>query len=107
MKHNKLVRDKIPDIIKASGSEAKTRVLKDDEYRQELIKKLLEEVAEFAADESAEELADVLEVILTLRENMGLGEEDLDKVRSKKLKERGGFKNKIFLEETSAPEDET
>ena len=61
--YNKLVRDKIPDIIKAEGRTVKTRVLNDEEYRVELNKKLQEEVKEYLDDNNVEELADIVEVI--------------------------------------------
>ena len=69
---NKLVRDKIPDIIKSNGENSITRVLEDEEYRKELYKKLLEETDEVIKsqnmEETLEELADVLEVLKSIAE---------------------------------------
>jgi|SRR3989344_1333981 len=98
--YNKLVRDKIPEIILASGETPKTRVLEDKEYAEELIKKLREELAEFEADRSIEELADIQEVILAIADVLG-SREELERVRTDKAKKRGGFKKRIFLETTS------
>ena len=56
---NKLVRDKIPEIIASKGEYAKTRILDNDEYKKELDKKLLEEVNEYMTDDNVEELADI------------------------------------------------
>lgn len=65
MKEGKLVRDKIPEIIIADGKKPITRILDNEEYLQELDKKLNEEIAEYQADKSIEEMADVLECCLT------------------------------------------
>ena len=61
--YNKLVRDKITDIIEADGRIAKYRILDENEYRRELNKKLQEEVKEYLEDNNVEELADIVEVI--------------------------------------------
>jgi predicted house-cleaning noncanonical NTP pyrophosphatase (MazG superfamily) len=100
MKYNKLVRDKIPEIIKSKGENAVTHIADDAEYWQKLKEKLQEEVNEFAKDESMEEMADVLEVIDAICEFKKFDKEELEKVKSEKLNKRGGFKNKIILEES-------
>jgi len=94
---NKLVRDKIPEIIRANGERPITRVLGDDEYVHELIKKLGEEYEEFKADVSVEELADLQEVILALADAIA-SREELEKGRANKAEARGAFRSKIFLE---------
>lgn len=93
----KLVRDKIPDIIRKQGETAHIRILEDTEYRQSLENKLNEEVAEFYESKTLEELADVLEVVYALAESQGASVQDLLKVYEKKHSERGGFSKKIFL----------
>ncbi len=97
-RYNKLVRDNIPNIIKANGGKAVTRTLSGKEYLAELVKKLGEEASEFTADFSAEELADVLEVVYALREAIGITSEGLEVVRTAKAAKNGAFKQKIFLE---------
>ncbi|MEX1995398.1 MAG: nucleoside triphosphate pyrophosphohydrolase [Candidatus Saccharimonadales bacterium] len=96
--YNKLVRDKIPDIIMRTGEEAKTRTLNDKEYLKELIKKLKEEVIEFEAEPSIEELADIKEIVIAICEALGIHAGELEDVRRKKAKTNGRFKKKIFLE---------
>jgi predicted house-cleaning noncanonical NTP pyrophosphatase (MazG superfamily) len=96
--YKKLVRDKIPEIIKASGGVPSTRILDDKEYLQELVKKLKEEVAEFEEENSIEELADVKEVLIAIREALGLHAGELEDIRRKKAKTNGRFKQRIFLE---------
>ena len=97
--YNKLVRDKIPDIIKSAGKQAVTRVLTDGEYLAELDRKLSEECVEYQADKSLEEMADVLEVLYAIAAARGYSVEELERVRAEKAEKRGGFADKIFLEE--------
>lgn len=98
--YNKLVRDRIPDIIKASGSECKTRILSDEEYLKMIDAKLDEELAEYHKDQNIEELADLMEVIHAAAIARGYTLEELEKVRAGKAEERGGFEKKILLIET-------
>jgi len=70
-------------------------VASPEEYKTELIKKLVEEVAEFGGAGAIEELADVLEVVAALRTLPEYVE--IEEVRLKKLAERGGFSEKIIL----------
>jgi predicted house-cleaning noncanonical NTP pyrophosphatase (MazG superfamily) len=104
MQHGKLVRDRIPEIIASGGAKPITRVLDQDEYRLELRRKLQEEVAEFSRSGRAEELADILEVAYALAAEQGLNRSQLERMRSHKREQRGGFKGRIFLVETVAEE---
>jgi predicted house-cleaning noncanonical NTP pyrophosphatase (MazG superfamily) len=97
--YKKLVRDKIPEIIRKNGKEPVTRVLDEKEYLVELVKKLKEEVAEFEADHSVEELADIKEVIIAIREVLNIRAGELEDVRRAKAAKNGRFKNRIYLEE--------
>lgn len=96
--HNKLVRDKIPDIIKNTGKIHHCHILSDEEYLSELDRKLNEECAEYQADKSLEELADMLEVMYAIAEARGYSVAELERVRAEKAEKRGGFKEKIYLE---------
>ncbi|WP_286228512.1 nucleoside triphosphate pyrophosphohydrolase [Neobacillus mesonae] len=99
--HNKLVRDRIPEIIEATGKKFSTKILNDDEYIKELKTKSFEELNEYMNtdndQDAVEELADLLEIIHALAECHGATFEDLEKVRQQKAEKRGGFKEKIFL----------
>ena len=102
MKHNKLVRDKIPEIILADGREASTRILDDKEYAKELEKKLAEEckeVLDSKGEHRLEELGDVLEVMVALAKLDGYSVDDIVVAARKKREKRGGFDKKIFLVE--------
>ncbi len=92
----KLVRDKIPQIIRSAGKTPITRILSEEEYLVELDKKLNEEIAEYQADKSIEEMADVLEMLYAICEARGHSIEELHQVRDKKREERGGFEERIF-----------
>ena len=95
--YNKLVRDKIPEIIEASGKTCETEILSDDEYLQMLDKKLDEELAEYHQEQNIEELADLLEVLYAIAKARGYSIEELEQVRSEKQKVRGGFERRILL----------
>lgn len=96
--HNKLVRDKIPEIIEQSGKKAVTHILSEEKYLAALETKLNEEVAEYQEDKNLEELADVLEVLQAICVAKGYTLEELEQKRKEKAEERGGFKDMIFLE---------
>lgn len=98
--HNKLVRDKIPEIIKADGKSAITHIADDKEYYQKLVEKLKEETTEFSIEDSntTEELADILEVVYAICDFKSISPEELERTRKEKSQKRGSFKNKIILE---------
>lgn len=95
--YDKLVRDKIPEIIEKSGKQCKTEILSDEKYLEMIDKKLNEELAEYHEDQNIEELADLLEAIYAATKARGYSIEDLEKVRAKKAEKRGGFDKKILL----------
>jgi len=96
--YNKLVRDKIPELIESDGRKCVTHILSEKEYIAALETKLDEEVAEYQADKNLEEMADVLEVLRTICIARGYTLEELEQLRAKKAAERGGFEERIFLE---------
>ena len=100
MKYNKLVRDKIPDIIKQKGSTPVIKIASDEEYLGKLIEKFKEESDEFLKEFSEEELADLLEVIYAICDFKKINRENLEVLRKEKSEKRGSFKNKIILKET-------
>lgn len=98
-KYNKLVRDRIPEIIEASGKTCVTEILSDEEYLKMIDAKLDEELAEYHQDQNIEELADLTEVIHAAVIARGYTLEDLERVRAEKAAKRGGFQEKILLKE--------
>ena len=81
MKYNKLVRDRIPEIIEASGKSCVTEILSDKAYLRLVDAKLDEELAEYHSDQNIEELADLLEVIYAAAMARGYTLEQLESVR--------------------------
>jgi predicted house-cleaning noncanonical NTP pyrophosphatase (MazG superfamily) len=97
LSQGKLVRDKIPQIIRSNGQEPIVYVASAAEYAARLREKLTEEVAEFlASDNDPEELADILEVLFALAEQVGTDAQHLEKLRAAKAEERGGFADRVI-----------
>lgn len=97
---NKLVRDRIPDIIRQSGKQCEVTVMADVEFRQALREKLLEEAGEVAAANSenlVSELADLQEVIDALFRVYGIERDAVVKEQTRKRTERGGFEQRLRL----------
>ena len=99
--YNKLVRDKIPEIIEQAGKTAYTQILTEEEYLDALDKKLNEELSEYQSDKSIEELADLLEVIYAVVKARGYSVQELECIRKKKAEERGPFDKRIMLKGVS------
>ncbi len=97
IEHNKLVRDKIPQIIEASGKTCVTEVLSQEDYLRELDRKLGEELSEYQQSKSLEELADLLEVMGAVVKARGYTWDDLTRVRKEKRAARGTFDQRIYL----------
>ena len=98
-KYNKLVRDRIPDIIMQSGKRPAYSFLSDEDYLAKLDEKLNEELAEYQENKSVEELADLLEVIWAVAVARGSSIEEVEAIRQDKAAKRGGFEKKILLTE--------
>ncbi len=95
----KLVRDRIPEIIAADRGEIPPwRTASADEYREFLAAKLREEVAEFLESRQPEELADILEVVRALGRVAGLDPEEIERLRAEKAVRRGGFTDRKIMD---------
>ncbi|MBT2636691.1 nucleoside triphosphate pyrophosphohydrolase [Bacillus sp. ISL-39] len=99
--YNKLVRDRIPEIIHQSGKSFNTRKLVHEDYIKELKNKAFEELNEYVQSnsnqEAAEELADLLEVMHSLAEVQGYTIDQIEEIRKRKAEVRGGFRERIYL----------
>lgn len=104
--YHKLVRDRIPEIIRSKGNRCVTQVLSDEAYLKMVDAKLDEELAEYHADQNLEELADLMEVIYAAAEARGYTRQQLEQVREKKEQERGAFREKLLLLEVNDGEKE-
>lgn len=99
MSYGKLVRDKIVDIIRSNGETPIYHTLNDEEYLNELHKKLLEESNEFIFEDDPEELADLIEVVYAIAKHKNINLQDVENIRVEKREKRGGFEKKIYLKD--------
>ena len=106
MAYRKLVRDRIPEIIEASGKRCSCEILTEDMYLDMLDRKLEEELAEYQENKSMEELADLLEVIRAVARARGSSIEEVEAIRAQKEKARGGFAKRILLTGVTEPDKE-
>ncbi len=99
--HNKLVRDKIPEILSKNGCQPEVEILSDADYVKLLNLKLLEEANEVVdaieRTDKIEELADLLEVVHALIDTVDTSLAEVEEVRLRKKEKRGGFAKKVLL----------
>ncbi|MGG2466611.1 phosphoribosyl-ATP pyrophosphohydrolase [Paraclostridium bifermentans] len=98
--YDKLVRDRIPEIIESSGNKCEIEVVSDDVALEYLYKKLNEEVSELLEDKNLDEIADVMEVLFAIGSKYGYSEEDILNRRNEKRNSRGGFEDNLILKKT-------
>ena len=98
--YDKLIRDRIPEIIEASGNKCEIEVVSDEVALQYLYKKLNEEVTELLEDENLDEIADVMEVLFAIGAKYGYSEDNVLSRRSYKRDARGGFEDNLVLKKT-------
>jgi predicted house-cleaning noncanonical NTP pyrophosphatase (MazG superfamily) len=98
--YNKLIRDRIPEIIRADGKRARVEELDESEYRQALLEKLVEEAVEAARASEVElskELADLYEVIDAILAAWNIPREDVLALKGERRQQRGGFEKRLKL----------
>jgi len=97
--YNKLIRDKILEIIESKGKICVCKTLSEDEFIGFLNEKLLEETDEYHKSGATEELADILEVIYAILDLRKITMDELQLIRLDKLDKRGGFEKRLLLKE--------
>lgn len=97
--YNKLVRDRIPELIRESGRQYTSRVLQDEEYYQALINKVIEEMEDYRKSGDEEELADVYEALDCLMRFKNYEPLHMDYLKLMRREARGSFVDRILLEE--------
>lgn len=99
--YNKLIRDLVPEHIRAKGSECEVRQMGQEEFERELLRKAEEEASALpglsSAEEIAKELADLLEVIDEVKKAKGITDEALAEARAEAMRKKGGFEKRLFL----------
>lgn len=97
IRYNKLIRDRIPEIIEKSGKQAIVQRVEGDQLLELLNKKLFEELEEYNESGEIEELADLVEVVQAILEHKGIALDDFDEIRERKKISKGGFKEGFLL----------
>ena len=99
IKYNKLIRDRIPEIIEGSGKKAVVKKVEGRELLDLLNKKLFEELKEYEESGEVEELADLVEVVQAILEYKNISMDEFNKIKENKNIARGGFKEGLLLVE--------
>lgn len=99
--YNKLVRDRIPEVIKKAGGLAEFKELSPEEFKKELLLKVGEEASGLLNAESKEklasEIADIYAVLDEIKKLEGVSQEDIDEAMRKNFEKKGGFDKRLFL----------
>jgi predicted house-cleaning noncanonical NTP pyrophosphatase (MazG superfamily) len=103
-KYEKLVRDKMPEIIKANGQTSNTRILGDADFRRAVADKVVEEAQEVreallagGGADFVKEVGDLREIVAAAIELDGADEKQITEVQKLRCEQRGGFDKRIFL----------
>jgi len=97
IQNDKLVRDRIPEILRAQGKRCDVRTLADDEFAQRVEEKLAEEIAEYRESGEIEELADIVKLIEAIAEQRGVEWDQFERLRLQKREQRGGFTRRLLV----------
>lgn len=97
IRYDKLIRDRIPEIIEKIGKQAIVQRVEGDQLLELLNKKLFEELEEYNESGEIEELADLVEVVKAILEHKGIALDDFDGIRERKKISKGGFKEGLLL----------
>lgn len=99
--YNKLVRDKIPEIIKKAGGVAKFKKLTSRQFETELLKKVSEEstglLSAKSKKEFVSELADIFAVTDEIKKLKKITDKEVGTAMKENMERKGGFKKKLFL----------
>ena len=95
--YDKLVRDKIPQIIEEDGKSCIYSAVEGAALENYAKKKLREEIEEFLADPSAEEAGDVMEVFHLLCDLYDIKDSQIMASSTAKRVTRGGFNEGFVL----------
>jgi predicted house-cleaning noncanonical NTP pyrophosphatase (MazG superfamily) len=101
IRYDKAVRDRIPEIIRSTGSTCEVKQIDDNEFLPILERKLLEEVEEYRESGSVGELVDLIEIIYRVLELKGISRDAFEVMRNDKAELRGRFDSNIVLMEVN------
>ena len=108
---NKIIRDKLPEIISQGGIDVVYKNIEGKDLLKKLKDKLLEETQEAVSSvgqlQIMEELADILEVIHGICFTMQVDIDTIEELRREKFDKRGGFHNGVYVDRVSVKDDST
>jgi len=108
IEHNKLVRDRILEIVEQTGDtyEAVT-IENDNDFRLALLEKLLEEAAELTMATTREEFlaeyADLMVVLDVLTGQYDFSEAEVKLAIETNVEQKGLFEKRVWLQSTTQP----
>ncbi|WKY48841.1 nucleoside triphosphate pyrophosphohydrolase [Eubacteriaceae bacterium ES3] len=97
VEYNKLVRDKIPQIIKESGRTCEYKVLGDSEIKDALKEKLIEKAQIFSNKPSEDELSDIYELLHAIVETYDYEPLHIDYLKLQNKENKGTYSNRVYL----------
>ena len=103
--YNKLVRDRIPEIIQKEGNTADIIILSEESFKQAIKEKLIEEATEVCnaqnRDDILSELADLQEVMDTIKQLYNINTLEVNTIQAVKALQRGKFEKRLYLKSVS------
>ena len=106
--YNKLVRDRIPEIIQKEGNTADIIILSEESFIQAIKEKLIEEANEVLnadnRDDVLSELADLREVMDAIKQIYNINTLEVNTIQAVKALQRGKFEKRLYLKSVSEKE---
>lgn len=106
--YNKLIRDRIPEIIEKDGNTADIIILSEESFKQAIKEKLIEEATEVLnadnRDEVLSELADLQEVMDTIKQMYNINTLEVNTIQAVKALQRGKFEKRLYLKSVKEKE---
>ena len=106
--YNKLIRDRIPEIIQKDGNTADIIILSEESFKQAIKEKLIEEATEVYnaqdRDDILSELADLQEVMDTIKQMYNINTLEVNTIQAVKALQRGKFEKRLYLKSVKEKE---
>ena len=106
--YNKLIRDRIPEIIQKDGNTADIIILSEESFKQAIKEKLIEEATEVCnaqdRDDILSELADWQEVMDTIKQMYNINTLEVNTIQAVKALQRGKFEKRLYLKSVKEKE---
>lgn len=96
-KYNKLVRDRVPEILKSSGHQVEYKILSESQLLLALQDKLLEKAQKFAEKPTENDISDMFELMDLIIDKFEYEQMHIDYLRLKNRELQGGYTQNIYL----------